>query len=63
MMVAHGHSLDAIRGYTLAQVSAFISSIERQERERRLGDAIAARMAQADGTDWKVYVKGLRRGG
>lgn len=63
MMVAHGHSLDAIRGYTLAQVSAFIASIERQERERRLGDTIAARMSQADGKAWKAYVKGLRRGG
>lgn len=62
-MVAHGHALDAIRGYTLSQVSAFIGSIERQERERRLGDAIAARMAQADGKAWKAYVKGLRRGG
>jgi len=62
-MVARGHTLDAIRGYTLAQVRAFMAAIERQSREERLGDAIAARMAQADGKHWKSYVKGLRRGG
>jgi len=62
-MIAAGHSLDAIRGYTLAQVGAFMAAIERQQREQRLGDAIAARMAQADGKAWKGYVKGLRRGG
>ena len=48
-MIAHGHTLEAVKGYTLAQVRAFVAAIERQERERRLGDAIAGRMAQADG--------------
>ena len=62
-MIAHGHTLEAVKGYTLAQVRAFVAAIERQERERRLGDAIAGRMAQADGKAWKAYVKGLRRGG
>lgn len=62
-MVARGHTFDAIRSYTLAQVRAFMAAIERQERDQRLGDAIAARMAQADGKAWKAYVKGLRRGG
>lgn len=39
-----------------------MQAIERQQRDRRLGDAIAARMAQADGKAWKGYVKGLRSG-
>lgn len=49
--------------YTLAQVRAFMGAIERQEKERRYGDAIAARMAQADGKGWKKYVKGLQSDG
>lgn len=48
---------------TLGQIRAFMAAAERREAERRLGDAIAARMAQADGKAWKAYVKGLRRGG
>jgi len=39
-----------------------MAAIERQQREQRLGDAIAARMAQADGKAWKTYVRGLTRG-
>lgn len=39
-----------------------MQAIERQQRDRRLGDAIAARMAQADGKAWKAYVKGLKGG-
>jgi hypothetical protein len=52
-----------VRELTIAQVGAFLTAIERHERERRLGDAVTARMAQADGKAWKAYVKGLRRGG
>jgi len=40
-----------------------MGAVERRESERRLGDAIAARMAQAEGKDWSKYVKGLSRGG
>ena len=39
-----------------------MAAIERRERDRRLGDAIALRMAQAEGKVWKQYVKGLKRG-
>lgn len=39
-----------------------MAAIERQERQKRIGDALAMRMAQADGKDWKVYMKGLKRG-
>lgn len=37
-----------------------MAAIERRERDRRLGDAVAARMAQADGKAWKAYAKGLK---
>lgn len=37
-----------------------MDAIERRERDRRLGDAVAMRMAQADGKAWKGYVRGLR---
>lgn len=45
--------------YTLAQVRAFVTAIERQQRAARFGDAIALRMAQAEGKVWKRYIKGL----
>lgn len=48
---------------SLAQVHLYLAAIERQERDRRLADAIAARMAQADGKAWKGYIRGLKRGG
>lgn len=55
--------MDEIRGYTIAQMQAFLRAIERAEAQRRIGDALAARMAQADGKTWKKYVKGLEHGG
>lgn len=61
-MIAHGHTLDAIRGYTLAQVRAFLRSIERLNAERRIGEAVSARMAQADGKAFKGYIRALERG-
>lgn len=39
-----------------------MAAIERQERQRRLSEAITARMAQADGKAWKAYTRGLTRG-
>jgi len=47
---------------TLGQVRALLAAVERRERERRLGDAIAARMAQAEGKVWTRYMKGLKDG-
>jgi hypothetical protein len=52
-----------VRELTLSQVGEFLLAVERRERNKKLGDAIAARMAQAEGKTWKDYVKGLRRGG
>jgi len=62
-LIAHGHALDAIKGYTLPQVRAFLFAIERMNSERRIGEAVAARMAQADGKAFKGYIKTLQRGG
>jgi hypothetical protein len=61
-LIAHGHSLEAIKGYTLAQVRAFLKAIERINSDRRVGEAIAARMAQAEGKAFKSYIKTLQRG-
>jgi len=62
-LIAHGHTFDAINGYTLAQVRAFLRAVERMNSERRIGEALALRMAQADGKAWKQYMRGLKNGG
>lgn len=49
-----------IRRYTVRQVEAFMGAIERRERDRNLSEAIALRMAQADGKDWRRYINSLR---
>jgi len=58
-LVAHGHTPEAVRAYTLAQVRALLGAIERMQAQRRLGDAIAMRAAQAEGNDWRNYVSKL----
>lgn len=63
MLVAHGHALDAVKNYTISQVRAFLRSIERLNSDRRIGDAMTARMAQADGKAFKNYIRALERGG
>jgi hypothetical protein len=62
VLIAHGHSLDAIKSYTLAQVRAFLAAVERLTSDRRIGDTVAARMAQAEGKAFKGYIKTLQRG-
>lgn len=47
----------------MAQVRAFLRAIERMNSERRYGEALAMRMAQADGKVWKQYMRGLKNGG
>jgi hypothetical protein len=58
-LIRHGHRLPDIRGYTIRQIRLFMSAIERAERERRLDEAIMLRMSQADGKDWKSYIRKL----
>ncbi len=62
MLIAHGHTLDAIKGYTIGQVQGFLGAIERMTAEQRIGDAVSARMSQAEGKAWKGYLKQLERG-
>lgn len=62
-MIGAGWTFSDVQSLTLSQVRAFLAAAERRERDRRIGDAIAARMAQADGKAWKGYIKGLKRGG
>lgn len=62
MLIAHGHTLDAVKGYTIAQVAEFLGAIERMTAEKRIGDAVTARMAQAEGKAWKGYLKQLENG-
>ena len=59
-LISEGHRLDEIKGYTLRQVRAFMGAIERRNREVRVAEAIALRMAQAEGKHWKKYIQGLR---
>jgi len=40
-----------------------MGAIERMHAQRRIGDATAARMAQADGKAFKAYLKALEGGG
>ena len=39
-----------------------MAAIERHERDKRYGDAVTARMAQADGKAWRTYMARLKRG-
>lgn len=49
-----------IRLYTLRQVEAFMGAIDRRERDQRVGNALALRMAQAEGKHWRKYVNSLQ---
>lgn len=62
-MLAHGHTLENVRALTLAQVRGYLAAIERMNAARRLGDAIAQRVAQADPKDWRAYVARLEAAG
>jgi len=52
-----------VRGYTIAQVGAFMGAIERAARRRRHAEALDARMAQADGKAWKAYIRAIEQQG
>jgi len=41
-------------------VRTHLDAIERAERERRVGEAYALRMAQADGKVWGRYMRKLQ---
>lgn len=51
--------MDAVTGYSIAQVKAFMGAIERQRSREQVAAAVAARMAQAEGKAWKRYISAL----
>lgn len=51
--------MDAVTGYTIAQVKAFSGAIERQRARDQVARSVAARMAQADGKNWKKYMRAI----
>ena len=61
-LIAAGHRLPDIMGYTLGQVSQFLAAAERHRRTERIGDSLMLRMCQGDGNGWKAYMAGLKRG-
>lgn len=47
-------------GYTLAQVQGYLKAVARQQVEQQRNNAIAARMAQVQGKDFKKYLDELK---
>jgi hypothetical protein len=56
-LIAAGYQYQQVMDFTLHQVMQFLASAERMKRQERMGDAIAARMAQAEPKAWKAYMK------
>ena len=61
-MIAHGHRLEDVSFYTLAQVRLFVEAIARRERAVHLQQITAARMAQFDAKGFKAALAELERG-
>lgn len=59
----HGHTPDAVMGYTLAQVRGFTEAIKRREKAMFMQQIVAARMAQYDNKGFKAAMKRLREDG
>ena len=61
-LVEHGHTWDAIQGYTLPQARAFLMESLRLESEALAREIQASNFAMADPKDVNRAVKELRRG-
>lgn len=48
---------------TLGQTRALMDAAERAAKQRRAGDALSLRMAQADGKAWRKYMQELLKHG
>src|SRR5690606_5305109 len=57
LLLEHGHSMTEIRGYTVAQVRAFVRAIGRAERRRRRNALLDARASQMTGKGFEQYLK------
>ena len=61
-LIEHGHTFEAIKGYTLAQARGFLAQGFKREREQMAQRIQAAAFAMADGKSVQKVVKELRRG-
>ena len=61
-LLAFGHRMEDISGYTLAQTRAFLKETGRMEREQLANDIFASAHAMADGKHTEKAIKELRRG-
>lgn len=59
----HGHTPDAVMGYTLAQVRGFTEAIKRREKAMFMQQITAARLAQQDAKSFKSAMKRLAKDG
>jgi hypothetical protein len=58
-LIGHGHSLEAIRGYTLFQLKQFTAAAQRQERRQLRDRLVVARAAQYEKSDYKKFMQAL----
>lgn len=61
-LISHGHSIAAIREYTIAQAHAFLGECMKAEREDLAAGIQAAAFSMADGKTVTSVLKELRRG-
>lgn len=62
-MISNGHTLEAIRDYTLAQVRTFTDAMQKREKALYMQAIAAARMAQYDSKQFKKAMKALKEDG
>lgn len=60
-LVECGHTLDAVRGYTLGQVERLLQAHARLHTEQRIDELSIARAAQADRKGFKAAMDALER--
>lgn len=61
-LIEHGHTFEAIKGYTLAQARGFLTQAFAREREAFAQSIQAAAFSLVDGKSVQKVVKELRRG-
>ena len=62
MLIGAGHSLDAVRGYTLAQVRGFARAVARARRIEARHNLLMLRAAQQEPKAFKAVLRDLDRG-
>lgn len=62
VLIRSGHTMAAIRAYTLAQCQAFMRAIQLQRRAELVDLACVGRAAQADKSGFQKYLRSLEAG-